>query len=81
VALAYGIDPVHFGVIFLATIEIAFLFPPAGLNIYFASAMFKKSLRYVGASVLPAVGAMILGALCIALIPELSTWLPRLVGY
>lgn len=80
VALAYGIDPVHFGVIFLASIEIAFLFPPAGLNIYFASAMFRKPLRYVGASVLPAVGAMFLGALCISLLPFLSTWLPGLFG-
>lgn len=78
VALAYGIDPVHFGVIFLASIEIAFLFPPAGLNIYFASAMFCKSLRYVAVSVLPAVGAMFLGALCISLLPFLSTWLPGL---
>jgi tripartite ATP-independent transporter DctM subunit len=80
VALAYGIDPVHFGVIFLASIEIAFLFPPAGLNIYFASAMFRKPLRYVAASVLPAVGAMFLGALCISLLPFLSTWLPDLLG-
>jgi tripartite ATP-independent transporter DctM subunit len=80
VALAYGIDPVHFGVIFLASIEIAFLFPPAGLNIYFASAMFRKPLRYVAVSVLPAVGAMFLGALCISLLPFLSTWLPGLSG-
>lgn len=76
VALAYGIDPVHFGVIFLANIEIAFLFPPAGLNIYFASAMFKKPLRYVGSSVLPAVGAMFLGAVVISLVPFVATWLP-----
>jgi len=73
VALAYGIDPVHFGVIFLANIEIAFLFPPAGLNIYFASAMFKKPLRYVGSSVLPAVGAMLLGAVVISLNGEKAT--------
>lgn len=80
VALAYGIDPIHFGIIFLATLEIAFLFPPAGLNIYFASAMFRKPLRYVAVSVLPAVGAMFLGALTISLLPFLSTWLPGLLG-
>ncbi|MEW6678530.1 MAG: TRAP transporter large permease subunit [Pseudomonadota bacterium] len=80
VALAYGIDPIHFGIIFLATLEIAFLFPPAGLNIYFASAMFRKPLRYVAVSLLPAVGAMFLGALTISLLPFLSTWLPGLLG-
>ena len=43
----------HFGVIFLANIEMGFLCPPAGMNIYFASAMFGKSIRYVAVSVLP----------------------------
>jgi TRAP-type C4-dicarboxylate transport system permease large subunit len=52
---------VHFGVIFLANIEMGFLCPPAGMNIYFASAMFGKSIRYVAVSVLPAVLAMLLG--------------------
>ena len=42
VALSYGIDPVHFGIIFLANMEMGFLCPPAGMNIYFASAMFGK---------------------------------------
>jgi C4-dicarboxylate transporter DctM subunit len=55
VALSYGIDPVHFGVIFLANIEMGFLCPPAGMNIYFASAMFGKSIRYV--AVIGAAGA------------------------
>jgi tripartite ATP-independent transporter DctM subunit len=80
VALAYGIDPVHFGIIFLATLEIAFLFPPAGMNIYFASAMFGKPIRYIAASVLPAVAAMFLGALSISALPFLSTWLPSLAN-
>jgi tripartite ATP-independent transporter DctM subunit len=80
VALSYGIDPVHFGVIFLANIEMGFLCPPAGMNIYFASAMFGKSIRYVALSVLPAVLAMLLGALTISALPFLATWLPGLFG-
>jgi tripartite ATP-independent transporter DctM subunit len=81
VALSYGIDPVHFGVIFLANIEMGFLCPPAGMNIYFASAMFGKSIRYVAVSVLPAVLAMFLGALTISALPVLATWLPGLFGH
>lgn len=80
VAISYGIDPVHFGVIFLANIEMGFLCPPAGMNIYFASAMFGKSIRYVAVSVLPAVLAMLLGALTISALPFLATWLPGLFG-
>jgi C4-dicarboxylate transporter, DctM subunit len=78
VALAYGIDPIHFGILFLASLEMAFLFPPAGMNLYFASAMFGKSIRYIAASIIPAVAAMFLGALTISLFPFLSTWLPSL---
>jgi tripartite ATP-independent transporter DctM subunit len=80
VAQAYGIDPVHFGIVFLATLEIAFLLPPAGMNIYFASAMFGKPIRYIAASVIPAVAAMFLGALSISALPFLSTWLPAIAN-
>ena len=81
VALAYGVDPVHFGVIFLANIEMGFLCPPAGMNIYFASAMFGKPIRYVAAAVLPAVFAMFIGALIISGLPWLATWLPKMAGF
>jgi len=80
VALSYGIDPVHFGIIFLAAMEMGFLCPPAGMNIYFASAMFRKPIRYVAASVLPALLAIFLGTLLIALLPILATGLPNLLA-
>ncbi len=80
VAMSYGIDPIHFGVIFLANIEMGFLCPPAGMNIYFSSAMFGKTIRYVAVSVLPAVVAMFCGALLISALPFLATWLPSLLG-
>ena len=80
VALSYEIDPVHFGIIFLANIEMGFLCPPAGMNLYFASAMFGKSVRELAVSVLPAVLAMLLGALTISAIPQLANGLPQLFG-
>jgi tripartite ATP-independent transporter DctM subunit len=80
VAVSYGIDPVHFGVIFLAVMEMGFLCPPAGMNIFFASAMFGKPIREVAVSVLPALLAIFLGALAISWIPELATGLPALLG-
>ncbi len=80
-ARSYGIDPVHFGIIFLAAMELGFLCPPAGMNIYFASAMFGKSVRYVAASVLPAVLAIFIGTLAIAGLPILSTGLPALLRH
>jgi tripartite ATP-independent transporter DctM subunit len=79
VAMSYGIDPVHFGIIFLAAMEMGFLCPPAGMNIYFSAAMFGKSVREVALAVLPAVLAIFLGVLLIAYWPWLSTGLPKWV--
>jgi C4-dicarboxylate transporter, DctM subunit len=81
VAMSYGIDPVHFGILFLATMELGFLCPPAGMNIYFASAMFGKPMRFVAVAVLPAVLAIFLGTLAIAWLPALSTALPHWLGH
>ena len=75
-AVSYGIDPIHFGIIFLANLEMGFLCPPAGMNIYFASAVFKKPLREVVASVAPAVVAIFVGTLVISWLPILTMGLP-----
>jgi len=80
VAQSYGIDPVHFGILFLAAMEMGFLCPPAGMNIFFASAMFGKPLSTVAASVTPALLAIFVGSLLIALVPALSTALPAFFG-
>jgi C4-dicarboxylate transporter DctM subunit len=80
VAQSYGIDPVHFGIIFLANMELGFLCPPAGMNLYFAAAMFGKPLREVAASVLPALLAIFLGTLLISWLPLLATGLPAWLG-
>jgi TRAP-type C4-dicarboxylate transport system permease large subunit len=78
-AMSYGIDPVHFGIIFLANMEMGFLCPPAGMNIYFASAVFKKPIRTVAASVAPALMAIFVGTVLISWMPILATGLPSLV--
>ncbi len=79
-AVSYGIDPIHFGIIFLANLEMGFLCPPAGMNIYFASAVFKKPLREVVLSVAPAVMAIFLGTLVISWLPVLVMGLPHAVN-
>lgn len=75
-ALAYGMDPVHFGIVFLAAMEVGFLCPPAGMNLYFAASMFRRPIGEVAASVAPAVLAIFVGTVLIALVPSLATALP-----
>jgi tripartite ATP-independent transporter DctM subunit len=76
-ALSYGIDPVHFGIIFIAILEIGFLCPPAGMNLYFSSAVFNKPLGQVASSVVPAVIAIFLGSMTLSCFPFLVKAVPN----
>lgn len=75
VGLAFGVDPIHMGVIFLANLELGFITPPVGMNLFIASMRFKKSLAEVFRSTLPFVLFRAGAVLLITYIPWLSTWL------
>ena len=51
--LAYGIDPVHLGIIFLANMELGYLMPPMGENLFLSSYRFKQSLTRIYVSQRP----------------------------
>jgi tripartite ATP-independent transporter DctM subunit len=79
--LAFGIDPIHLGVIFLANMELGFLAPPIGLNLLLASYRFNKPMVEVMRAVLPMLGVQFVGVLLITYIPPMTTWLPHLFGH
>jgi tripartite ATP-independent transporter DctM subunit len=76
VGLAFGIDPIHLGIIFLANMELGFLAPPVGLNLLLASYRFNKPMSEVTRASLPMLGVMVIGVLLITYVPWLTTWLP-----
>ncbi len=76
--VAYGINPVHLGIIFLANMELGFLAPPVGLNLLLASYRFNKPMSEVTKASLPMLGVMVVGVLLITYVPWLTTWLPSL---
>jgi len=76
VAAAFGIDPLHLGVIFLANMELGFLTPLVGMNVIFAAYRFGKPMPEMVRAVLPAFGVMFIGVLMITYIPWLTSWLP-----
>jgi C4-dicarboxylate transporter, DctM subunit len=76
--LVYGIAPVHLGVIFLANMELGYLTPLVGLNLFFASYRFNKPLAEIFRAVLPLFLALAIGVLIITYVPWLSLWLPGL---
>jgi len=76
---AYGIDPVHLGIIFLINLEAGFLTPPVGLNLFLASYRFKKPFVEICACVFPFLMIQLAVVLLVTYIPELSTALPKLL--
>ncbi len=80
IGVAFGIDPVHLGIIFLANMELGFLAPPVGLNLLLASYRFDKPMIEVMRAVIPMLLVLLLGVLLITYFPPLTTFLPGLFG-
>ena len=77
---AFGIDPVHLGIIFLANMELGYLTPPVGLNLLMSSYRFRRPVPEVLRAVLPVIVVLSIGVLLITYIPALTTTLPRWFG-
>ena len=77
IGVAFKIDPVHLGIIFLANMELGFLAPPVGLNLLLASYRFNKPILEVMRAVLPMLLVLLIGVLLITYFPPLTTFLPR----
>ena len=80
IGAAYGIDPVHLGVIFLANLELGFLFPPAGLNLFLSSSRFNRPLPELYRHVVPFLIILGVGVLLITYFPQMSVGVLRLLG-
>jgi len=76
VALGYGIDPVHLGIIFLANMQLGYFTPPVGLNLFIASYRFKKPVMQLYKATLPFFFILLFAVLIITYVPALSLYLP-----
>jgi tripartite ATP-independent transporter DctM subunit len=72
---AYGIDPVHLGIIFIMNLEVGYLTPPVGLNLFLSSYRFEKPFAQVCRNVLPFLLVQFAVVLLVTYVPWLSTWL------
>ncbi len=77
---AYGIDPIHLGVVFLANLELGFLFPPMGLNLFLSASRFQKPLPWVYRKTVPFLVIMAVGVLLITYLPAITTGVVRVVS-
>jgi len=73
IGAAFGVDPVHLGVVFLANLELGFLFPPMGLNLFLSASRFGKPLPLLYRTALPFLIIMAVGVLLITYVPAITT--------
>lgn len=80
IAESYGVDPVHLGIIFLANLELGYLTPPVGLNLFLASYRFEIPLAQLYRTTLPFLAILLVSVLVITYVPPLTTTLVSLLG-
>jgi TRAP-type C4-dicarboxylate transport system permease large subunit/TRAP-type C4-dicarboxylate transport system permease small subunit len=78
--LAFGIDPIHLGIIFVANLELGYLTPPVGLNLFLASYRFERPLLKIWRAAIPMLVILGIGVLLITYMPSLTLGLLELVG-
>ncbi|MEM7357449.1 MAG: TRAP transporter large permease subunit, partial [Acidobacteriota bacterium] len=78
--VAFGIDPIHLGIIFVANLELGYLTPPVGLNLFLASYRFERPLLQIYRAAIPMLIILAIGVLLITYVPWLTTGIFSLLG-
>lgn len=80
IILHFGYDPLVFGVVMTVNLAIGQVTPPVGVNLYVACGISGVSLRQISRAVVPFIVATIIVLMIITYIPQISLWLPNLMG-
>jgi C4-dicarboxylate transporter DctM subunit len=75
IAIHFGVDPVHFGIIMIVNLEIGYLTPPIGINLFVASGIFNEPLGNIIKWVLPLIGVLLIGLILVTAFPSISLFL------
>ena len=80
IAEQFGIDKAHLGIIVLTNLEIGYLTPPVGMNLFISSMKFDRSVLLLYRSVLLFIALLLVALVLVTYVPELSLWLPEVFG-
>jgi len=80
VAVGLGINPIHLGILMTVNMEVGLCHPPVGLNLYVASGIAKMGITELTIAVWPWLLTMLAFLGIVTYVPELSLWLPRMLG-
>ncbi|MDD9964881.1 MAG: TRAP transporter large permease [Myxococcales bacterium] len=78
-AYAYGVDPYHLAIIFLLNLEIGYLTPPVGINLFISSIRFGKPVTYLYTAVLPFIGILFIALMIVTYVPGITTVVPNML--
>jgi tripartite ATP-independent transporter DctM subunit len=81
IALALGIQPLHFAIVMLVNLNLGLITPPVGTCLYVAAPIAKISIERLSKAVLPFVFIEIVALMIMTFVPEVILFLPRLLGY
>ena len=76
IAMSYGIDPIHFGIVMILNLMIGMLTPPVGMVLFVLSRMTPTPFEKICKAMVPFLGMCIIALIIIALVPPLVTFLP-----
>ena len=77
--VAFGIDPVHLAILFLVNLELGYLTPPVGMNLFLAAYRFDKPILEVARAAIPVLILFLISALLVTYVPFITTFLPSLL--
>ena len=80
IAVSLGINPVHLGILMTVNMEVGLCHPPVGLNLYVASGIARMGITELTIATWPWLVTMLIFLAMVTYIPELSLWLPRVLG-
>lgn len=81
IAVGIGMAPIHFGMVMVLSLNIALMTPPVGACLFVACSISKISLARLSKAIFPFIIMEVLALFIVAYIPELSLFLPRLLGF
>lgn len=79
IAVQFGVNPIHFGIIMVVSLAIGFITPPLGINLFVAARVGRSNLETVVSGIVKFIIIMIVDLLLITFIPAISMWLPNLI--
>ncbi len=79
VAMALGINPIHFGIMITVNMELGMVSPPVGLNLFVTSSLTGMSMKDVMVATFPWTATIFVGLMLVTYIPQISLWLPNLI--